>query len=190
MAPDDSFHDLVRRVRNGDQPAAAELVRRFGPALRRAARARLTDPDLRRVLDSLDISQSVLASFFVRAAAGQYDLNSPRQLVRLLAVMARNKLLRQVERLRAGRRGGGRCPVSDAEVPDPVPDPHRVAAARELLQELRSRLSEQERWLADQRALGRSWADIAAEAGQNADALRLRLSRAVDRVARELGLDD
>jgi RNA polymerase sigma-70 factor (ECF subfamily) len=189
MTPDHSFHDLVRRVRGGDDAAAAELVRHYGPALRRAVRARLTDANLRRLLDSMDICQSVLASFFVRAAAGQYDLDSPGQLVRLLAVMARHKLLRQVQRLRAGCRGGGRGPEGDAEVPDPGPDPPRVAAGRVLLQQFRSRLSEQERWLADQRGLGRSWADIAAEAGGNADALRMRLSRATDRVARELKID-
>jgi RNA polymerase sigma-70 factor (ECF subfamily) len=138
----------------------------------------------------MDICQSVLASFFVRTAAGQYDLNSPGQLVRLLTAMARNKLLRQVEKLQAGRRGGGRCPEGDVDLTDPGPDPHRVAAGRELLQQFRSRLSEEERWLADQRGLGRSWADIAAEAGENTDALRMRLSRATDRVARQLDIDD
>jgi RNA polymerase sigma-70 factor (ECF subfamily) len=74
MTPDHSFHDLVRRVRSGDDAAAAKLVRHYGPALRRAVRTRLTDPELRRLLDSMDICQSVLASFFVRAA-GQYDLH-------------------------------------------------------------------------------------------------------------------
>jgi hypothetical protein len=44
--------------------------------------------------------------------------------------------------------------------------------------------------LADRRALGRSWADIAAEVGGKPDALRLRLSRAADRVAHDLGLDE
>ena len=48
------------------------------------ARLRLTDPRLRRQYDSLDICQSVLASFFVRAAAGQYDLDRPEQLLKLL----------------------------------------------------------------------------------------------------------
>ena len=48
MTPDHSFHDLVRRVRSGDDAAAAELVRHYGPALRRAVRARLTDRNLRR----------------------------------------------------------------------------------------------------------------------------------------------
>jgi len=98
MTPDDSFHDLVRRVQGGDEPAAAELVRRFGPALRRAVRTRLTDPELRRLLDSMDICQSVLASFFVRTAAGQFDLDGPEDLVKLLATMARNKLAGQARR--------------------------------------------------------------------------------------------
>ena len=129
MAPDDSFRDLVRRVRGGDDAAAAELVRHYGPALRRAVRARLTDR-LRGLLDLSGIYQSVLASFFVRAAAGQYDLHSPGQLVRLLEAMARHKLLRQVGRLRAGCRGGGRCPGGDTEVPDPGPDPPGVGRAR------------------------------------------------------------
>jgi RNA polymerase sigma-70 factor (ECF subfamily) len=186
------FHILVQRLRGGDGDAAGELVRRYGPALRRAVRARLTDPSLRRLLDSTDICQSVLASFFVRAAAGQYDLDTPGQLLRLLETMARNKLLRQVERLRAARRDCGRSQeggIADDDLADPGPDPSRVIAARELLQKCRSLLSEEERRLADQRALGRSWVDIAADVGGKSDALRMRLARAADRVARELGLD-
>ena len=49
------------------------------------------------------------------------------------------------------------------------------------------RLSEQELFLADQRALGRAWDDIAAELGASPEALRKRLARALDRVGRELG---
>jgi RNA polymerase sigma-70 factor (ECF subfamily) len=190
---DQSFHELIRRVRAGDDAAAAEVVQRYGAALRRAVRARLTDPTLRRLLDSMDVCQSVLASFFVRAAAGQYALDTPGQLVRLLASMARHKLLRQAERLHAARRDGRRCQeggFGTCEPADPGPQPPQLVAGRELLQQFRSRLSEEERRLADQRALGRSWADIAAAVGGNADALRIRLSRAADRVARELGLDE
>jgi RNA polymerase sigma-70 factor (ECF subfamily) len=193
MTPDHSFRDLVRRVRSGDEAAAAELVRHYGETLRRAVRARLTDANLRRVLDSMDICQSVLASFFVRAAAGQYDLHSPRQLVRLLEAMAHNKLLRQVERLRAGRRDYERCQeggLEAGELADSAPGPYEVAEGRELLAQFLSRLSEQERRLADLRALGRSWKDIAGEVGGNPDALRIQLTRAVNRVARQLGLDD
>ena len=191
-APDDSFRDLVRRVRGGDDAAAAELVRHYGETLRRAVRARLTDR-LRGLLDLSGIYQSVLASFFVRAAAGQYDLDSPGQLVRLLEAMARHKLLRQVERLRADRRDYARCPEGGFEAGEPAdsaPGPDEVAEGRELLAQFLSRLSEPERRLADLRALGRSWKDIAGEVGGNPDALRIQFTRAVNRVARELGLDD
>src|SRR5260221_3136505 len=59
---------------------------------RRAIRFRLADTNLARLLDSMDICQSVLASFFLRAAAGQFDIEQPQQLVKLLVAMARNKL--------------------------------------------------------------------------------------------------
>src|SRR5206468_2113644 len=58
MAEDASFADLIRRVRQRDEQAAAELVRRYEPAIRVAVRVRLTDPRLRRVVDSMDICQS------------------------------------------------------------------------------------------------------------------------------------
>src|SRR5438309_2196398 len=92
MSAPDSFDDLIRRVRAGDQAAAAELVRRYEPAICRAVRFRLADSRLVRLLDSMDICQSVLASFFVIAAAGQYDITQPEQLLKLLVAMARNKL--------------------------------------------------------------------------------------------------
>ena len=66
-----------------------------GGTSRRSAelRVRLVDTRLNRLLDSMDICQSVLASFFVRAALGQYELETPEQLLKLLATMTRNKLL-------------------------------------------------------------------------------------------------
>src|SRR5438093_23624 len=41
MSEDLSFPELVRRVRAGDEDAAAELVRRYEPAIRRSIRLRL-----------------------------------------------------------------------------------------------------------------------------------------------------
>src|SRR5271167_2878611 len=104
MAEELSFVDLVRLVRAGDEAASTELVRRYEPAIRIAVHGRLTDPGLRRLLDSMDICQSVLGNFFVRAAAGQFDLEQPDQLLKLLVVMARNKLRDQVSYLHAARR--------------------------------------------------------------------------------------
>jgi RNA polymerase sigma-70 factor (ECF subfamily) len=179
-------------VRAGDQAAAAELVRLYEPAIRRAARVHLLDPRLRRLFDSLDITQSVFASFFVRAALGQYDLEKPQQLLGLLVAMSRKKLADHARQEGAARRdyrrtGGGEAtrllPAADS-------DPGRQAAARELVQEFRKRLTEEERQLADLRVLGRTWDQIAAERGDSPPALRSRLARAVGRVTRELGLDE
>ena len=98
MSEDALFADFLRRIRAGDAQAAAELVQQYERVIRLEVRARLHDPRLRRVLDSMDISQSVLASFFVRAAAGQYDLEGPEQLQGLLIGMVRNKLAFQVRK--------------------------------------------------------------------------------------------
>src|SRR5262245_14349631 len=91
MPENDSFTSLIRRVRAGDSAAAEELVRGYEGAIRRAVRVHL-GARLRRALDSADICQSVLANFFVRAAAGQFDLEDPTQLLKLLVTMARNRL--------------------------------------------------------------------------------------------------
>src|SRR4051794_19043507 len=98
MPENELFADLVRRVRAGQQDAASELVRRYEPAIRRVVRVHLRDPRLRRVLDSMDVCQSVLATFFVRAKLGQYDLETPDDLLRLLATIARNKVTNEANK--------------------------------------------------------------------------------------------
>jgi RNA polymerase sigma-70 factor (ECF subfamily) len=192
MVEGTTFQELIRRVRAGDEEAAAQLVRSYEPAIRRAARVRLVDTRLQRLFDSMDISQSVFASFFIRAALGQYELEKPEQLLKLLVAMSRKKLADYVREQGAGRRDyrrdRGSSPIR--QLPAAGDDPGRQVAARELFQEFRSRLSEDERWLADRRALGRGWDQIATEAGGSAEALRKKLTRALDRVAHELGLDD
>jgi RNA polymerase sigma factor (sigma-70 family) len=196
----ESFRALIARVRAGDEQAAAELVRHYEPAIRRAARVRLVDTRLNRLLDSMDICQSVMASFFVRAALGQFDLDTPDQLLRLLATMTRNKLVGHVKGQAAARRDFRRLtaaqaahdgePDAIAQIPGQYPTPSRDVAARELLDEALRRLSPDERRILDFREQGGQWAQIATELGSSPEALRKRFVRAVDRVALELGLDE
>jgi len=192
MSEDTAFVDLIRRVRVGDEQASAELVRRYEPAIRIAVRVRLNDPGLRRLFDSMDICQSVLGSFFVRAALGQFELETPDELLKLLVTMARNRLTNHALQEQAARRDYRRTesvPPDSREVADPGPSPSEVVAGKELLQAFRGRLSEEEKQLAEHRALGRSWKEIAAELGGSPDSLRMQLSRAVERVAQEMRLD-
>jgi DNA-directed RNA polymerase specialized sigma24 family protein len=194
VAEEQTFCDLLWRVRAGDEAAATELVRRYEPEVRRAIRVRLTDPRLRRVLDSVDVCQSVLANFFVRVTAGEFDLDRPEQLLHLLLAMARNKLLDKARRQHARRRDQRRIEAGADAALDGLqgaePDPGRVVAGQDLLATVRGLLSDEERYLADQRALGREWADIAGEQGARPDALRKKLSRALDRVTARLGLEE
>jgi len=188
-----SFRELLERARRRDQQAAAELVRRYGPALRVAVRARLADRGLRRLLDSADVYQSVMADFFARAADGQFDLERPEQLVGLLAVMARNRLINLKAKHCAARRDQRRVePLAGdgAALAGGEPTPSRVAAGKEMLGEVMARLSDEDRQLAEERAAGRGWAEIAAERGAQPNALRMRLARALGRAGKELGLEE
>ena len=190
---EDPFQVLIRRVRDRDEAAATELVRRYESAIRRVIRIHLRDMRMRRVLDSMDICQSVLASFFVRTALGQYELETPAQLLHLLTSITRNKLANQANRLRAQRRDIGReAPLGDGadRLLDQASDPSEQASAKEILEKVRGRLDEQELFLAEQRALGRGWKEIATEIGGTDVALRKKLTRALNRVMTELGLDE
>jgi RNA polymerase sigma-70 factor (ECF subfamily) len=188
-----AFRDLIRRLRLGDERAAAELVTEHEDALRRIVRVRLRDSRLRRLLDSVDVCQSVLCAFFVRAALGQFELHDPDQLVKLLARMARNKLVNLWHKHHAARRDCRRvegAAVEERELPISAFDPCRLATARDLLAVARRCLSGEERRLLELRQQGRDWAEIAAEVGGSPEALRKQLARAVERVAEELGLDE
>jgi RNA polymerase sigma-70 factor (ECF subfamily) len=142
----------------------------------------------------MDVCQSVLASFFVRAATGQYDLNNPEQLVRLLVTMARNKLASRAQRERCLRRDVRRVastmPEDLEQVADEQPSPSELLSRRELLERLRRALTDEERQIADLRGQGLDWEQVAERIGGSGPGRRMQLSRGIGRVGRELGLAD
>lgn len=188
-----SFQELLQRVRAGDQEAARTLVVRYEPAIRRAVRFRLADSRLARLLDSVDICQSVLAGFFVRAAAGQFDIEQPEQLLKLLVTMARNKLAFQARAEQRQRRdcrrveGGG---LDEQLIASDEPTPSVHVSGQELFDAAQRLLSAEERHLVELRKEGLAWTAIAAQLGGSPEALRKQLARAVDRVVHQLQLDD
>jgi RNA polymerase sigma factor (sigma-70 family) len=189
MSGSTAFPDFISRIRAGDDQAARELVERYEPVIRCEVRLRLRDPRLYSRFDWTDICQSVMASFFVRAAAGQYDLEQPDQLLRLLVVMTRHKLANQQRRHRAERRDCRRlaaCDPAYLEGRTSAPSPSRLVVGRELLAEVNRRFSREERLLAELRADGCEWTEIAARLGGTAEARRKQLARAVDRVEQQL----
>jgi RNA polymerase sigma-70 factor (ECF subfamily) len=193
LTDSEKFREMIGRVRLGDQQAATDLVRQLEPELRRAVRVRLGDPRLRRVADSVDVCQSVLANFFVRVRLGEFDLDHADDLVRLLLVMARNKVQDRLRRQQALKRDQRRVesqPQGDLDgLIGDAQEPGRIVAARDLLDEVRKLMTEEERLLADRRALGLGWSEIAAQVGGQPDALRKKFNKALDRVTCDLGLE-
>lgn len=192
MSADTPFQDLIARMRSGDQNAATELVRRYESVIRRTVRFRLVDTRLGAIFDSMDICQSVLGSFFVRAAAGQFDLDTPEELVKLLTTMARNKLASQARKEQADRRDRRRAVGGElvGEMPASEPSPSQQLMSAEMLQEVYRRLSPNELRLVELRNQGHDWAHIAQELDSDPVLLRKQFSRALDRVTREMGLED
>jgi RNA polymerase sigma-70 factor (ECF subfamily) len=132
-----------------------------------------------------------MSSFFLRAALGEYEIDRPEDLIRLLISMTRNKVVDATRRQRAQRRDHRRATSLEAvDLAANTPSPSKVVEGRELLAVFRGRLSSEERQLADLRAQGCEWADIAREVGGTPDARRKQLTRAIARVSRELRLDD
>lgn len=194
MLSDEAFHELMIRVQSGDPDAATELIQSFEPEIRLEVRVRMRvqDARMRRVLDSMDITQSVLASFFAGVAVGRFTPKHPKQLLGLLITMTRNKLLTQVRDQRRQRRDIRRVQSLDVAAHNLAAteeSPSQLVAGVELLREFRSRLSDEERQIAERRGLGQTWTAIAEELGGTADGRRKQLERAYDRIVRELNLD-
>jgi RNA polymerase sigma-70 factor (ECF subfamily) len=181
------FADFLRRIRAGDHAAARELVQRYEPLIRREVRMRIGDDRLNRAFDSADVSQSVFASFFNRAAGGEYELDQPEQLVRLLVSMARNRLVSRVRRERRLVRDVRRLtaePSALDQVADAQPSPSELLSRKEELEFLKSTLTDQEHEIFELRCAGLSWDDVAQRLGGTAQARRMQLSRGLDRLER------
>jgi RNA polymerase sigma factor (sigma-70 family) len=188
-----SLTELIDRVKSGDEASATALVRQYEPELRRYVRYRLTDARLRLLLDSLDVTQSVFARFFVALENDRLEVTNSRQFVKLLHTMATNRLRDHVRRKNAAKRATG-GPQAEREpletVPTTVAAPDAKAETVELVELLRSHLGEMDQAILDKRLQGEEWREIAAKFGGTPDALRKRLSRAIDEAARQLELVD
>jgi RNA polymerase sigma factor (sigma-70 family) len=184
MSDDADFLDFLRRIRAGDAAAATELVERFEPLIRREVRMRIRDKRLNRAFDSIDVSQSVLVCFLSRATTGEYQLDRPEQLVRLLLTMARNRLISRTRTERRLVRDVRRVTAEPGVLEklfDTRPSPSQVALRNDELAALKQSLSDEEWQIFDLRARGFSWDEVAAHLGGTAPARRMQFSRSLER---------
>jgi DNA-directed RNA polymerase specialized sigma24 family protein len=181
--------ELLARVRQGDEDAARLLVQRYESAIRVAVRTNLSDPRLRRQFDSLDVCQSVLASFFFHLTSGAYDLSVPAQLSALLTKMAQNKVrMRAREQFRQRRdvRRLSQVDLENAKIPGFQAGPEECVDNQNLIDHVLNMMTTEIRSIADRRMAGELWPEIANAMGGTPDGRRKQFERAVLPIAQSL----
>jgi RNA polymerase sigma factor (sigma-70 family) len=184
--------DLLERFRDGDERAADALFARYFERLAALARSRLSARLARRT-DPEDVALSVYRTFFEGARDGRFVLGRGGDLWRLLAAIARRKLLKQARRDRAARRS------VDVETPlDPVaeetalirrgePTPEEAAALSDELEWALSRLDAFGRRVLELRLQGFKIEEIADETGRSERTMRRAVAQLRDLLAGRLG---
>jgi RNA polymerase sigma-70 factor (ECF subfamily) len=178
----DEFTALVARVRLGDEAALATLLQLYEPEVRRAARV-LLGRAMRSHLDSADLVQSVHHSLMLGLRQNKFALEGPQQLLALTLTMVRRKVARHWRRLQRQQRLEPEALETQASADAPTvaggpeADPAAAVQYRDTLDHLCAQLEERDRRLVELRLQGYSTAEAARHLGEDADILRVRLSR-------------
>ena len=103
MAEDDSFDEVMARLKAGEDDAANAILNRFTRRLIALARAQLGSAT-RAKAEIEDVVQSVYKSFFARYGDGRFELEDWNELWSLLTVITVRKCANRRSYHRAGRR--------------------------------------------------------------------------------------
>ena len=89
-----SFAELLRSACDAATTTRrTDIFRTYEPHVKRLVRHLIRIEAIRPIADPSDVCQSVMASFFIRAALGEDHITKPEQLMSLLKRMARNKVV-------------------------------------------------------------------------------------------------
>jgi len=195
-----TFADRLVRLRSKDDAEIEQFVAKYEPFIRRTLRFRIARSSLSPAADSVDVCQSVLFGFLTRLSAGEYELHCEEDLRKLLAAIANKKFLR----LNRHEMAAKRCRAQTQSLSD-LPELAASSASfsggsagnstvsrlntTDLFEQLSLRMSAHEMELYRLRSQGNNWATIGEQLGETPSILRKRLSRAIQRVAAELGRD-
>ena len=128
MAADESFADLMARLKSGEDAAAQEVFARFARRLVGLARTHL-DARLARKVDPEDVVQSAYKSFFVRQRDGELEVGSWNGLWGLLTVITLRKCADKAAFFTAEKRNLNREELAGGD--DDRPAPWQLAVDRD-----------------------------------------------------------
>jgi RNA polymerase sigma-70 factor (ECF subfamily) len=181
--PQESFQELLSRVRSGDNGALMQLIRDYETEVRIVARARI-GAALRPYVDSVDVVQSVHRSLMIGLRDGRFDISTPSKLLALALTIVRRKVARDWRRVRRQQRLSG-VGSSANEVLEMLvscgsrdSDPERIAILNDAVRRVYEKLAECDQRLIQLRLDGYTTAEAADQIGINADHARTRLLRA------------
>jgi RNA polymerase sigma factor (sigma-70 family) len=180
-----SLKELMRAYREGDRSVQEEMLEKVETQLRGQVR-KMVGKQIRSERESVDICQSILVAFHLRASEGKVDVENDKALGGYMRAMVKNKLANLSDRIRAAKRGGGTTPVPLAEESEEGgaqleafdPRASMVARTSELCQALQSELSPEELAILEGRLSGKTNKEIAAGLGKSPDAVRMTWNRA------------
>lgn len=183
----DSFYDLMTRLRAGGEDAAAELFQRYACRLVGLARSRISTW-LQSKIDPEEVMASVFKSFFPRVMDGRVEMRNWDSLWGLLAMIATRKVAHKIEywlsRARDPRREAP-CPDgADWDVISSEPDPADVAALEDTVQRLLKGLNEKEKEIVRLRLDECTIEEISARVGRTERRVRRVLDRIKERLKR------
>lgn len=188
----EGFSELMLRVRQGDADALEAVLDEYGEAIRREVRFTLLDTRLRSFVGDSDIYQSVIFRFFSRMREGDFQIETPADLVRLLKGIARTRIAELVRFWHAQRRDLSRNVsnelVLSANATDTDGGPDELLARAELAEAIQKRLSSRDSEILQCREDGLNWSEIAVRLGvSSGEAVRKQHTRSLARIAAELG---
>jgi RNA polymerase sigma-70 factor (ECF subfamily) len=155
----------------GDEDAARQLFDSYAEQLIVLARKRISQRLASRI-DAEDIVQSVFRTFFHRAKQGQFHLEEPDDVCKLLARITVHKTFRQIAfHKRAKRDAGQETPQGDdaqdllLKLMGGEPSPEEAAAFVDQLEHFLVQLKDEDRRILEMRMEGYSNVEIAEQLG-------------------------
>jgi RNA polymerase sigma-70 factor, ECF subfamily len=196
MPPNDSFPDVMARLRAGDDNAATDVFGRYARRLAVLARRHL-DTHIRQKVDPEEVVQSAYKSFFLRFGDGKLDVADWENLWGLLTLLTVRKCADKAEYFKAQRRAVNRevsadAPARDGDGPwwtaiDREPSPDEAAALAETVEKLLEGLDEFERPVVELTLEGYSTEEISRHLGRAERSVRRLREKVRKRLEEGLG---
>jgi RNA polymerase sigma-70 factor, ECF subfamily len=191
MPESPSERSPLEALQAGDEDAARQLFDRYAEQLVLLARRRISQRLASRI-DAEDIVQSVFRTFFHRAKQGQFHLEEPDDICKLLARITAHKTFRQIAFHRRAKRDASQETAQGDDAQDLLmklmmaePSPEEAAAFLDQLQHFLAKLEDEERRILELRMEGYNNVEIAHRLGISDRKIRRLMERVRELAGRE-----